>query len=142
MGQIESRSAHGASVEVCEGHLHGAGLRLKASSIIVTFSIPGKGKARMSHKRPFQFKVQFRLATPRLKTDLFLKNGQFLTFCFFRLFNTVHGKQMFNINFADDWIRTTDLWCQKQPLYQLNHSGLFAIQIKISNSRVTLLLNA
>ena len=26
---------------------------------------------------------------------------------------------MFNINFADDWIRTTDMWCWKLPLYQL-----------------------
>ena len=28
-----------------------------------------------------------------------------------------------HIYFADDWIRTADLWCQKQPLYQLrlNH---------------------
>ena len=29
---------------------------------------------------------------------------------------------MFNINFADDWIRTTDLWYQEQPLYQLSHN--------------------
>ena len=25
---------------------------------------------------------------------------------------------MCNINFADDWIRTADLWYWKQPLYQ------------------------
>ena len=86
MGQIESRSAHGASVEVCEGHLHGAGLRLKASSIIVTFSIPGKGTARVSHKRPFQFKLQFRLATPRLKTDLFFKKWAIPDFLLFSSF--------------------------------------------------------
>ena len=24
--------------------------------------------------------------------------------------------------FADGWIRTTDLWCRKQPLFQLNHN--------------------
>ena len=24
--------------------------------------------------------------------------------------------------FCDDWIRTADLWCQKQPLYQLRHN--------------------
>ena len=29
---------------------------------------------------------------------------------------------MFNINFADDWIRTADLWYRKQPLYQLSHT--------------------
>ena len=29
---------------------------------------------------------------------------------------------MFNINFADDWIRTTDLWNRKRPLYQLSHN--------------------
>ena len=26
-------------------------------------------------------------------------------------------------NFADDWIRTVDLWCQKQPLNQLSHNN-------------------
>ena len=26
------------------------------------------------------------------------------------------------INFADDWIRTTDLWCRMRPLYQLHHN--------------------
>ena len=30
----------------------------------------------------------------------------------FRLFNTVDSKQTFNINLADDWIRTADLWCR------------------------------
>ena len=29
---------------------------------------------------------------------------------------------MFNMNFADDWIRTADLWYWKQPLYQLSHN--------------------
>ena len=33
-----------------------------------------------------------------------------LFFLYFRLFNTVDSKQMFNINLADDWIRTVDLW--------------------------------
>ena len=34
---------------------------------------------------------------------------------------------MFNINFADDWIRTADLWYLKRPLYQLslNHCIMF-----------------
>ena len=26
------------------------------------------------------------------------------------------------INFANDWIRTLDLYYQKQPLYQLSHN--------------------
>ena len=29
---------------------------------------------------------------------------------------------MFSIKFADDWIRTTDLWYWKRPLYQLSHN--------------------
>ena len=32
----------------------------------------------------------------------------------FRLFYTVDSKPMPNINFADDWIRTVDLWSRKQ----------------------------
>ena len=49
------------------------------------------------------------------------------TFCFyknchsrhlyFRLFNAI-----VRINFANDWIRTADLWSQKRPLYQLSHN--------------------
>ena len=27
-----------------------------------------------------------------------------------------------SINFADDWIRTADLWYRKRPLYQLSHT--------------------
>ena len=29
---------------------------------------------------------------------------------------------MFNINFADDWIRAVDLWYWKRMLYQLSHN--------------------
>ena len=29
---------------------------------------------------------------------------------------------MFNINFANDWSWTADLWYRKQPLYQLSHN--------------------
>ena len=29
---------------------------------------------------------------------------------------------MFNINFANDWIRTAYLWYWKRPLYQLSHN--------------------
>ena len=32
------------------------------------------------------------------------------------------NKQMFNINFANDWSWTADLWYRKQPLYQLSHN--------------------
>ena len=31
---------------------------------------------------------------------------------------------MFNINFADDWIRTADLWYWKQLFYQLSQIGI------------------
>ena len=27
-----------------------------------------------------------------------------------------------SINFADDWIRTANLWYRKRPLYQLSHT--------------------
>ena len=43
-------------------------------------------------------------------------------FLYLRLFNTVESKQMFILNFADDWIRTEDLWYFKCPLYQLSHT--------------------
>ena len=33
-----------------------------------------------------------------------------LIFLYFRLFNTIDSKLMFNINFADDWIRTVDVF--------------------------------
>ena len=29
---------------------------------------------------------------------------------------------MINKNFANDWIQSADLWCRKQPLYQLSHN--------------------
>ena len=29
----------------------------------------------------------------------------------FRVFNDADSNQVFNINFADDWIGTADLWC-------------------------------
>ena len=43
---------------------------------------------------------------------------------YFRRYNTVDRKQLivFNINFANDWIRTTDLWYRTQPLYHLSHN--------------------
>ena len=54
----------------------------------------------------------------------FLKMGHFLPlFCNFRLYNPVFGKQMFNIDFANDQIRTADLCCRKQLLCQKNCSA-------------------
>ena len=45
------------------------------------------------------------------------------------------------MTFADDWIRTTDLWCRKQPLYQLSHTtaqttALNSLQLKSLNIMV------
>ena len=56
-----------------------------------------------------------------LEKGLF-KNDHFRPlFRYFRLFYAVHSKQMFNLNFADDWIRAAGLWCWKLLLYQLSH---------------------
>ena len=55
------------------------------------------------------------------KLETFLKSRPL--FLYFRLFNTVgDSKKMFNVNFAEVWIRTADLWCRKLPLYQLRHN--------------------
>ena len=43
-------------------------------------------------------------------------------FLYFCLFNIVVSKQMFHINFADDWIRTADRWYWKRRLHQLSHN--------------------
>ena len=43
-------------------------------------------------------------------------------FLHFRLFNAVDGKQRLNINYAEDWIWTLDLWYWKRLLYQLSHN--------------------
>ena len=48
-------------------------------------------------------------------------------FLYFRLFDTVDSKQMFNIKFPDDWIRTKDLWYWKRLLYQLSYQPLHKI---------------
>ena len=42
-------------------------------------------------------------------------------FLYFHLLNTFDSKLMFNINFANDWIRTPVLLHWKRPLYQLSH---------------------
>ena len=44
---------------------------------------------------------------------------------------------MFNINFADDWIRTADLWYQKQLLYQLTHNHIPHLSTVISSCRMS-----
>ena len=43
-------------------------------------------------------------------------------FLYFRLFNIQLTNIQYKYIFADDWIRTTDLWYQKRPLYQLSHT--------------------
>ena len=41
------------------------------------------------------------------------------------------NKQILNVNFADDWIWTADLWFQKRPLYQLCHNqGLHCYKLQ------------
>ena len=42
-------------------------------------------------------------------------------FSYFRLYKTVDSKCSFNI-YANDWIRTEDLWNWKRPLNQLSHN--------------------
>ena len=42
-------------------------------------------------------------------------------FLYFHLLNTFDSKLMFNINFANDWIRTPVLLHWKRPLYQQPH---------------------
>ena len=45
---------------------------------------------------------------------------------------------MFNINFANDWIQTADVWYWKRPLNQLchNHSSTIFAVIKFTPYRV------
>ena len=52
-----------------------------------------------------------------------VKNGPFAAslLLYFRIFNTVDSNQSSLYFFADDWIRTADLWYWKRPLYQLCH---------------------
>ena len=35
-----------------------------------------------------------------------------------------------NVQFADDGIRTVDLWCRKQPLCQLRHNHCPLLDVK------------
>ena len=47
-------------------------------------------------------------------------------FLYLRLFNSLN-RIIGKLKIADDWIQTVDLWCRKQPLYQLyqNHKQFF-----------------
>ena len=48
----------------------------------------------------------------------------FLTFerqCYFRLFCSIGSGIFITIHFTDGGIQNEDLWCWKQPLYQLSH---------------------
>ena len=45
---------------------------------------------------------------------------------------------MFNLNFADDWIQTADLWYWKQPLYQLSHNHCPELSLCLVNVCVCL----
>ena len=64
-------------------------------------------------------------------SDLFYKIGYipYTFYTYFRLFNTVDQKYSSSPvtmkKFAHDMIRTADLWCRKQPLYQLSHNSIF-----------------
>ena len=51
---------------------------------------------------------------------LFFKIGPFPASFFF--FTSFQCSWMVHLNFANDLIRTADLWCRKRPLYQLRHN--------------------
>ena len=44
------------------------------------------------------------------------------TFCNCSLLTDIPSPSFIIQNFADDWIRTADLWHRKRPLYQLSHN--------------------
>ena len=78
-----------------------------------------------SHSRRLRMKVsQWNWniwSTRHLAQVHFLKLCHFrCLFLYFSIFNALDSAQLFNINFADDSIWTTDLCCLKQPLFQLN----------------------
>ena len=55
----------------------------------------------------------------RYTEDYYLLPASFFFIFVFSIKLTVNNC---SINFADDWIRTVDLWYQKRPLYQLSHN--------------------
>ena len=57
-----------------------------------------------------------------IRTICFL-NGPFpASFFYFRFSSQLTAHKCSMQKFADDWIRTADLWCWKRPLYQLSPS--------------------
>lgn len=57
-------------------------------------------------------------------------------FFYFRLFDTVNR---IYLEFADDWIRTIELWCRNRPLYQLSQRHcpfLFCFAFKFAEKKV------
>ena len=91
-------------------------------------------------EQPF-FKLHFLLScTPFLSFFLFFISNSFVSDVPGMIYRTlkmyfwkqlVHSRHLFISVFAkhlivnqipDDWIRTADLWCWKQPLYQLRHN--------------------
>ena len=57
---------------------------------------------------------------PDVQSQVFLKIGPFPASFFFIFVFSI--QLIVHINFADDCIRTADLWCRKRPLYQLHHN--------------------
>ena len=65
------------------------------------------------------------LPIPKLFSTRFIvfKDGPFpATFFFIFVFSIQLTVSKCSINFADDWIRTADLWYWKRPRYQLSHT--------------------
>ena len=74
-----------------------------------------------------------KLLISKWKMFFLKKSGEFpASFNLFSSFHTVDiklvNKQMFNINFVDDWSWTKDLCYWKQPLYQLSRNKLLPHQ--------------
>ena len=89
-------------------------LRLPLRRIILQ---QGWIRPKISQSKNIVFKVLFYLISKGIVDQYFFKwANPGSSFIYFRVFNTV------NIFFADDWIRTADLWRQKQLLYQLSHN--------------------
>ena len=100
-----------------------------------------RGSSRVSSLRTTFFKLHFLLScTPFLSFFLFFISNSFVSDVPGMIYRTlkmyfwkqlVHSRHLFISVFAkhlivnqipDDWIRTADLWCWKQPLYQLRHN--------------------
>ena len=63
------------------------------------------------------------VSSEQQNVNVFLKMGHSRhLFLYFDLFNSWHCLCSLKI-FADDWIRTSDLWVRKQPLCQLSHNN-------------------